>query len=528
MGDTPLSAARILIVDDEQANVRLLERILQQTGYQSVRGVTDPRMVVALYLQEQPDLVLLDLHMPYLDGFGVLAALTPLIPPETYLPILVLTADVSQEAKQRALALGAKDFLTKPFVHLEVVLRIKNLLETRWLHRHLADQNRLLEERVRARTAELRQAVVQTQRHLDRLSALRSIDIAITASLDLRVTLSVVLDQVINQLGVHGADVLLLNQSTQVLEHAAGRGMRGRAVTRSQLRLGEGLAGRAALERCTLSIPDLATTEERFIRSQMRDEESIAAYFAVPLVANGQTKGVLELWHRSPLDPAPEWLEFLEALAGQTALAIDNSTLFSDLQRSNSELVLAYDTTLEGWSRALDLRDKETEGHSQRVTTQTLALAQAMGLSNAELVQVRRGALLHDIGKMGIPDGILLKQGPLTEEEWIVMSKHPTYAYELLVPIAYLRSALDIPYCHHEKWDGSGYPRGLAGEQIPLAARLFAIVDVYDALTSDRPYRAAWSVERTRAHLQSLAGSHFEPAVVEAFLRLQDEEPNLH
>jgi len=189
-----------------------------------------------------------------------------------------------------------------------------------------------------------------------------------------------------------------------------------------------------------------------------------------------------------------------------------------DLQRLNVELALAYDTTLEGWSRALDLRDKETEGHSRRVTEMTVGLARAMGMSEGELVHVRRGALLHDIGKMGIPDSILLKPALLTEEQTEIMRRHPVYAYELLSPIDYLRPALDIPYCHHEQWDGTGYPRGLQGEQIPLAARIFAVVDVWDALRSHRPYRLGWPEDRAREHIRSLAGTHFDPKVVEVFL----------
>jgi len=193
------------------------------------------------------------------------------------------------------------------------------------------------------------------------------------------------------------------------------------------------------------------------------------------------------------------------------------------LQRANDELSQAYDSTIEGWSHALDLRDKETEGHTQRVTKMTLELARAMGLNDNELVHFRRGAVLHDIGKMGVPDGILLKPGVLTEDEWKIMRQHPQLAYEMLAPIMYLKLALDIPYCHHEKWDGTGYPRGLKGEQIPLAARIFAIADVYDALTSDRPYRVAWSMEKTLGHIRSLAGSHFDPQVVEVFLHFMEQ-----
>lgn len=192
----------------------------------------------------------------------------------------------------------------------------------------------------------------------------------------------------------------------------------------------------------------------------------------------------------------------------------------SHIHSLNAELTYAYDATIEGWARALDSRDHETEGHSRRVTEMTVRLARSLGVSDAEMVHVRRGALLHDIGKMGVPDSVLLKPGPLTEGEWTIMRRHPSLAYEMLAPIEFLHPALDIPYCHHEKWDGSGYPQGLTGEEIPLAARLFALVDVWDALSSDRPYRRAWEPERVLDHLHSLSGSHFEPRLVEAFLRL--------
>jgi putative nucleotidyltransferase with HDIG domain len=196
-----------------------------------------------------------------------------------------------------------------------------------------------------------------------------------------------------------------------------------------------------------------------------------------------------------------------------------NTALYKDLQISNRELQESYETTLEGWSRALDLRDKETEGHTKRVTELTLCIAKAMGFTQEQLVQVRRGALLHDIGKMGVPDTILHKQGPLDEAEWQVMKRHPDLACELLTPIKYLQPALDIPHYHHERWDGTGYPNKLKGEDIPLAARIFAVVDVFDALTSDRPYREPWPREKALDHIRSQAGKHFDPMVVEVFLK---------
>ncbi len=360
----------------------------------------------------------------------------------------------------------------------------------------------------------------ETELRLQRLSASRSIDAAISSSLDLRVTLNVLLDQVTTQLGINAADVLLLNPHTQTLEFAAGRGFRSSALQRTRLRLGAGYAGRAALERRRVTISNLQEAAGEMQRAPLLVAEGFITYFGVPLIAKGQVKGVLEILHRSPLVPDSEWFEFLETLAGQAAIAIDNGSLFDSLQRSNLELTLAYDTTLEGWSRALDLRDREPEGHTERVTEATLRLGRAMGMGEEELVHVRRGSLLHDVGKMGIPDNILLKPGPLTEREWGVMRRHPTLAYELLSPIEFLRPAIDIPYCHHEKWDGGGYPRGLTHEQIPLAARVFSIVDVWDSLRSDRPYRDAWAEERTRAYIWDEAGKHFDPNVVEVFLEV--------
>ncbi|HYN87295.1 MAG TPA: GAF domain-containing protein, partial [Ardenticatenaceae bacterium] len=362
-----------------------------------------------------------------------------------------------------------------------------------------------------------------TERRLKRITALRAVDMAISGSLDLRVTLNVLLGQVTSQLEVDAAAVLLLNAYTRTLEIGAARGFRSTAITRSSLRVGEGTAGRAALERRLVAVPDLQALGAGFARAHLLSGEDFVSYYGVPLIAKGRVVGVLEIFHRSRIEPDQEWLEFLEVLAGQAAIAIDNARLFEDLQQSNVELGLAYDATIEGWSRALDLRDKETEGHSQRVTDMTVALARRTGISEAEIVHIRRGALLHDIGKMGIPDGILLKPGALSDEEWTIMKQHPAHAYELLAQIAFLRPALDIPYCHHEKWDGSGYPRGLKREQIPLGARIFAVVDVWDALRSDRPYRAAWPAERAREYIRTLAGSHFDPGVVDQFLQLLDE-----
>ncbi|MBA4376298.1 MAG: diguanylate cyclase, partial [Anaerolinea sp.] len=363
------------------------------------------------------------------------------------------------------------------------------------------------------------QAEGDIRRQLSRLSALREIDRVISGSVNLNLTLNSILTHVIEQLKVDAASVLTLNLQTMTLEFAAGRGFRSKAIERSRLRLNEGHAGRAAYEKQIVHIHDLREKPEEFLRKDLLSGEEVVSYFAVPLIAKGKVSGVLEVFQRSGFEPDQEWLDYFEILAGQIAIAIDSISMFNDLQRSNMELVQAYDATIEGWSQAMDLRDKETEGHTLRVTELTERLARSAGMSEAELIHVRRGALLHDMGKLGVPDHILLKPGKLTDEEWEHMQKHPQFAFDMLSPIAYLRPALDIPYCHHEKWDGSGYPRGLKGEQIPLAARLFAIVDVWDALRSDRPYRAAWPEEKIIEHIMAGSGSHFDPKAVEIFLK---------
>ena len=381
--------------------------------------------------------------------------------------------------------------------------------------RKLADEERRQSEQD---WQERTQAEEQKRVQIERLSVLRSIDAVITASLDLRLTLQFILEQVSHLLNVDAVDILLLNEKTLMLECASSRGFRHFSLQHSTQRLVDGQAGLAALARRLVQVHDVPRTIRDFAHAELLVQEGIVSYLGVPLLSKGHILGVLEVFHRGPLNPTPDWLEFLQTLAGQGAIAIQNAVLFENLQRSNLELSMAYDATIEGWSRAMDLRDHETEGHCQRVTAITLELARAIGVCEEEQVYLRHGSLLHDIGKMGIPDSILLKPGPLTEEEWEIMRRHPQFAYEMLSPIAFLQDALDIPHYHHEKWDGSGYPQGLEGEQIPLAARIFAVADVWDALRSDRPYRSAWSVERTREHLHRSAGSHFDPAIVEVFL----------
>jgi PAS domain S-box-containing protein len=610
----------ILIVDDEPIGRETLAALLYDQGYYLAFAETGAAALVQATAL-QPDLMLLDVMMPELDGFMVCRRIRA-DPFLAELPIILLTALDDRDSRLVGLDAGADDFISKPFDRIELRMRIRAImrlnryrrlqhervkfervvelapngllildaqgiiqlanpamgrllnaptpaLDAISIHTIVADASAasLVQELqqiiadssyiarfesvlvrpngtlvpvvidacsiewdgVRAVQVSMRDiserthAESQRQHLLERLSALRMIDRMITANLELHVILRVVLDQAIEHLAVAAAAVLRRQPQTQTFAYAVLRGHPHSALRQQTLRLGEGYGGQVALARRTLNLDDLAETPDAPLTIPL------SVYYGVPLIVKGQVEGVLEVFSDQAVAVDAAWLEFLETLASQFAIAIDHAALFESMWRANNELSLAYTHTLEGWARALELRDKETEGHAQRVTEMTLALARTLGVGEDDLVHIQRGALLHDIGKMGVADSILLKPGPLTDDEWQIMHKHPSYAYDMLAPIAYLKPALAIPYCHHEKWDGTGYPRGLKGEAIPFAARIFAIVDVWDALRSDRPYRKGWPEEQVRAHLIANSGTHFDPQIVEVFLRrpLITAEPRL-
>jgi len=363
----------------------------------------------------------------------------------------------------------------------------------------------------------------QTERRLKYISAVQQIDSAISSSLDLRVTFNVLLARTLEQLHAEAGDILLLDPYLHRLEYLSGRGFLTQVIENTHLKMGECMAGRAALERRGAFVQDLAKSTYPVRSGSQLAAEKFVAYHVLPLIAKGEVKGVLEIFYRNAPTPEADAHNLLETISGQAAIAIDNSQLFQSLQRSNMDLILAYDATIEGWSNALDLRVKESAGHTQRVTAMAERLAVAMRLSWEEQSQVRRGALLHDIGKMGIPDAILLKETPLTAEETALLHQHPQLAFDMLSPIAYLRRALDIPYCHHERWDGTGYPRQLKGGQIPVAARIFHVVDVWDAITSSQSQQPPFSKEQAIEYIRSGTDTLFDPQVVEAFIEMMSD-----
>jgi PAS domain S-box-containing protein len=360
----------------------------------------------------------------------------------------------------------------------------------------------------------------ETQQRIKHLTALRTIDRAINASLDLHLTLNVLLDQLMNQKGIDAANVLLVDPATHQLIIAAGHSLSECQLQGVSLRIGESIAGQVVIERKLLNVPDISQYPRAYSQKAALLADGFKSYLGVPLIIKGEVLGVLEILLRTNRIFDLEWVEFFESMASQVAIAINNGELFSRLQKTNQEIVEAYDATISSWSVAMEMREIETRGHIERVVWWTLALGRDLSMPENEMIHLRRGALLHDIGKLALPDSVLLKPGALTGDELLLMRKHPVYAYEWLQPISYLRPAIAIPYSHHEAWDGSGYPLGLKGLEIPLAARIFALVDSWDALRSDKPYRRSWAKDQALQYIGDMKGVRFDPQVVEAFYEL--------
>ena len=356
-------------------------------------------------------------------------------------------------------------------------------------------------------------AKIRVAHEMQKLESLRNIDTFILERTSIEKTLNLVCAISVDLLKVDGAVIVTKCNDSRI---AHGSFLQFGSIIEDffNREIESEIANMERLAESQLSINE-------FIQSIQIDSFDIITnktiYTSVlPIFVNKNICGYFKIFSCNPLLENPEIRGFFLTLAGQASLALENSTLIGDL-------TTAYDETIAGWSKALELKDKETKGHSDRVTELAVELAQKANYPDERMVHFRRGVLLHDIGKMGVPDEILLKPGKLTEEDWMIMKDHPKYAYDLLSKIPYLKEALEIPYGHHERWDGSGYPLGLQGESIPLSARIFAIVDVWDALSTERPYKKAWASDDVRNYLKSMKAIHFDPQLVDLFLDILDE-----
>jgi PAS domain S-box-containing protein len=360
----------------------------------------------------------------------------------------------------------------------------------------------------------------QKEGQLQRLNTLREIDRMIIGNFELSSTMHFLVSQIAVQLKVDAVDILLSNENTSLISYEMGVGFIQQKERETLVAYNSGPAEWVVMYNKPLYIPDIQSSNWNTFFKNL-EVENFKSYYAVPLNSKGRCLGVLEVFRRSHKIDDQDWEEFLGALGQQTAIAIENGQLLDKLTRANREMSFAYDRTIEGWARALDIRDHITGEHSQKVKEWTLILAQALGIRDPEqLTQIRRGATLHDIGKIGVPDQILHKPGPLTKEEWMIMRQHPVFARDMLYPIEFLRPAIDIPYSHHEHWDGTGYPQGLKGKEIPLVARIFAVIDVFNAITSERPYSKPWPVDKAIDYIREQSGQHFDPEVVNMFLKI--------
>jgi HD-GYP domain-containing protein (c-di-GMP phosphodiesterase class II) len=377
----------------------------------------------------------------------------------------------------------------------------------------------VIEERQRRE----QQLLEESERYTQQIILLNKIGRNLTSSLDLSTILNQVLEYAIEIVRCQAGTLFIVDEKTGELIFEYVKGPLADDLIGERILPRSGYVGQVVETRRPMIVNGARETEAWPQAINEQSEFKPRDLIVIPMIVKDRIVGVIQVINR--IDGLPfnkNDQDLLTVFSDQAAIAIDNSKLFEELQRSNLELMLAYDATIEGWSRALELRDRDTEGHSVRVTEMTLRLAQRMGLGGGELVHIRRGALLHDIGKLAIPDAILLKPGELTLSERKLLELHPEFSRDLLWAIEFLRPAIDIPYCHHEKWDGSGYPRGLKGKEIPLNARIFSIVNVYDNLASDRPYRKAWSRERALDYIREQSGKHFDPEIAKIFLNMME------
>ncbi|MCX7625945.1 MAG: HD domain-containing protein, partial [Candidatus Sumerlaeaceae bacterium] len=363
----------------------------------------------------------------------------------------------------------------------------------------------------------------ETFRRLRQLETLHHIDVTIASSMEKKLTSEILLRECAVQLEADGGFLWSFDEASQqlFLLHSFGFSTQQPTTLAKSVApelLTKVLQTRQEVFSLGREIPD---SHGRPLLSS--DGTPFLGYAGFPLIAKGRLLGVLELLFARKAEFPAHWTEFARVLAGQATIALENAQMFSDLKQLNKRLQQACEEILASWARTLDMRDHETENHSLRVAELAVMVAEKLGLASEQLANLRRGALLHDLGKIAIPDAILLKPSPLTDEEWQIMRKHPLYARSMIEPITFLRNALAIPLYHHERYDGTGYPHGLVGEQIPIEARIFAVVDVWDALTSDRPYRPAWPQEKALEYIREQAGKHFDPRVVEAFLHVIKE-----
>ena len=509
---------RILLAEDEESTALIMQRALMAMGHE-VAVASDGLDAWEMLQGGDWGVVITDWLMPGLDGPGLCRRVRAA--GGNYRYLILMTARGSREDRLEGLRAGADDFLTKPVDVDELAVRLEVA------QRILAVQEDL--ERKNARLSEL-----ATSDALTGLNNRRRFDEVLEEQVSFSVRHGTPLSLVI-------LDLDRFKLYNDAFGHPAGDDLlRGMARVVRQAARDHDAVARYGGEEFAIVMPLTAADAALAVAERLRDviagtpwpQRHVTASFGVatlmgrvgcPSELVKQADAALYRSKRRGRNAVTHYRDIgRQADSRRASRSVKQEApaagVSSDAVRA---LSLLLDASIEGWSRALRLHDPETQDHSRRVSEATTRLARSLGMPEGEMENVRRGALLHDIGKIGIPDQVLNKHGPLDDREWGLMRRHPEHARDMLAPIDSLRPAMDIPYCHHERWDGTGYPRGLKGEEIPLAARVFAVVDVWDALRSDRPYRPAWPEERVLAHLSAAAGTHLDPRVVNTFLQVQ-------
>lgn len=488
-----MPSEKILVVDDEEHIRQLCLEILGGKGYHT-EVCADPRDAIERLRRSKYDLLLVDIKMPQMNGFELLGLVKEISHDIT---VVMITGYATIENAINSLKLGAHGFVLKPFTSHELIQAVEDAL----------DRNRALKENTR----------------LKLLIPLFEISKELLSEIDIQRLLDHIVDVVHKETGTNVVSLMLINEGKKELTIAAAKGLPHDIINTTKKMVGEMIAGWVAERGEPLVITE-GTDIDPLLKEALYRED-LSASMCMPLISKGKVIGVLNLSKKKGEAPFSESdLEFVSILCGQVAIAIDNASLFNALQAKAEELNRSYFESVMALAQAIETKDSYTRGHCDRTVRHALLIANRLGLPETEKEKVRYAAVLHDIGKIGVNESILNKPGKLTEEEYEMVKLHPKMGADIIKGIKFLEPVVPVIYHHQERYDGKGYPDGIKGEQIPIGARIIAVLDTYDAMTTDRPYRKALSREAAIAEVKRCSGTQFDPQVVEVFLQILMEE----
>ncbi|MCM8773506.1 MAG: response regulator [Candidatus Omnitrophica bacterium] len=496
-----MSEGKIFVIDDEPVMCELLRDLLQERGFE-VSYVTNPLEGIEKIKKEDFDVIVTDLKMPQIDGLSLIKEIFNFLPDAV---IVVITGYPSFETVQAALKMGAYNYIAKPFNIDEVSFIMKKAVAFRYLNiankkliKEINEHNEKLEEKVKERTAEL--------------GLIYKIAQDITSTLKLDETLTVIIDRITSALKIEMCSILLLDNKTQELTIKASKGLTEDVIKNTHIKLGEKISGWVLKNKQDVLVEDI----EKDPRFAKRNHEKYYthSFISVPLIIKDKPLGVLNVNNKISKEPFNENdFRFLKGISGSISIAIENAQLYTSLENT-------YLNTISALTSAIDIKDHYTHSHSDHVTKYALAIAQELGLPEEEICYLKQACQLHDLGKIGIHDTILSKTTKLTEKEWEEIKKHPLKSVDILKPLDFLKEVITLVEQHHERYDGKGYPYGLKGEQIRIGARIIAVADSFDAMTTERPYRKALSIQEAIEEIKRNRGIQFDPNIVDVFLKI--------